>query len=311
MTSHYSTDRRPASPSVRPSVFRAPLVGLAGLLPLLLFAAPSSAPIVTRPGVPDSRYVVPNDAFPALADLPFEGHGVLIAPDWVVSVAHATSMMHEMPEHRFVTIAGRRREVAEIIFYPGALAEARELREMWNRLVKAGMSGDAAPAMAKSAAVHDLALLRLSEPVTDVAPAPLYRGSDEAARVVELFGKGATGNGRTGVPDDAPHRGKLRRAYNRITAASSQWLIYRFDCGADALPLEGASGSGDSGGPLLIDRNGRLMLAGLTAQGRWNGDLAQYKPGLCGQDFASSRISYYAGWIDSVLAATPDSAPPP
>jgi hypothetical protein len=284
---------------------------LAVLVPVLLSATFSAGPIVTRPGVPDSSYVVPDDAFPPLADLPFEGHGVLIAPDWVVSVAHATSMMQEMPEHRFVTIAGRRRKVAEIVFYPGALAESNELREMWNRLLKEGMSGDAAPAMAKSAAVHDLALLRLSEPVTGVTPAPLYRGSGETTHVVELYGKGATGNGRTGVPDGAPHRGKLRRAYNRITAANEQWLLYRFDCGADALPLEGASGSGDSGGPVLMEQGGRLTLVGLTAQGRWQGDLSQYKPGLCGADFAASRISYYAGWIDSVMAAHSDSDPPP
>ena len=41
-----------------------------------------------------------------LADLPYEGHGALIAPSWVVTAAHAVQYMQDHPNERFVTIGG-------------------------------------------------------------------------------------------------------------------------------------------------------------------------------------------------------------
>ena len=50
--------------------------------------------IVIKPDVPDYKYLIPGDAFPALVDLPGEGQGVLIAPSWGVGAAHATHWMN-------------------------------------------------------------------------------------------------------------------------------------------------------------------------------------------------------------------------
>lgn len=264
--------------------------------------AASALPIIIRPDVPDTAYVVPDSAFAPLADLPMEAHGVLIDERWVVTVGHATRMMTTMPDHDYVVVGGLRREVADVVLYPGFVEEYRVFDDAIRRFVDGTLTGDAAPFVEIAASVHDMALLRLSEPVEDVTPVALYRNADEEGRIVEIYGKGATGNGRIGQYEDSPHRGVLRRAQNRITSADGHWLIYRFDCDAKALPLEGASGSGDSGGPLLIRQDGEWKLAGLTAQGRWEGDLADYRAGVCGQNFAASRISWFAGWIDSVMA---------
>lgn len=94
---------------------------------------------------------------------------------------------------------------------------------------------------AAMAAMHDIALLELAQPVTDVAPLSIYRGHGEAGLIGDIYGAGATGTDRTGAPDSEPHRTALRRAENRISDASGPWLRYDFDCGSTALPLEGVT----------------------------------------------------------------------
>ena len=163
------------------------------------------------------------------------------------------------------------------------------------------MSGDAGPLMAAFAAMDDIALLKLAEPVHDVKPVTLYRGSSEQGKLVKIYGKGATGNGLVGEYQDSPHRGRLRRAYNYIISSEGKWLGCRFDSGAKAHPFEGQLGNGDSGGPVLLEVDGVWELAGLADRRFWKGDLASYRRGIYGQVTYQVRISHYAGWIDRVM----------
>jgi hypothetical protein len=155
----------------------------------------------------------------------------------------------------------------------------------------------------KLLAVHDIALIKLVKPIEDVKPLPLYRESDERGKVAEIIGNGATGDGEVGEYPHSPHRGKLRRAYNRIIRAHGQWLDYLFDCGSHALRLEGVLGDGDSGGPLLIQSDGQWKLAGLADWKHWPLDRPRFVAGVCGQEFSNSRISHFAKWIDDVIAS--------
>ncbi|MEO1968500.1 MAG: trypsin-like serine protease [Sphingomonadaceae bacterium] len=284
------------------------VVGALGICSVL--SAPASA-IVRRNDVSDTRYRVDPQAIPALADLPYEGHGTLIAPTWVVTAAHAVRYMKDHPKDWFVTINGKRRAVARIILYPGYEKSASAWKAMFKPLFDKNNVFDEAAWMKKyrvaMSDMRDIALLELKAPVSDVKQLSYYTGSAEIGAVAEIIGKGATGTDLTGAPDNAPHRGELREAENRITDANGPWLRYVFDCGTNALPLEGVIAGGDSGGPVLIKFDGKWTLAGVTHG--LDGSLADvravragtFKQGVCGQTFASKRISFFAEWIAHYL----------
>ena len=261
-------------------------------LAFLMVTAGAKA-IVIRSDVPDAKYLIPSSAFPALVDLPGEGQGTLIAQRWVVTAGHATQGYKLMK----VRIDGKWRKVEHVFLYPGFKKEYETVKyaarhpglKNWPEIKSALRS------------MHDIALIELERPVRDAAPVGLYTKSDELGKVVEIFGKGATGNGKVGQYPHSPHRGRLRMAYNRITRAQGQWLDYRFDCGPNALPREGVLGDGDSGGPVLIKSGGEWQLAGLSDWKHWPKGRIKYAEGVCGQEFSNSRISYYAAWIEHTI----------
>ncbi|MBO9662695.1 trypsin-like serine protease [Dokdonella sp.] len=260
---------------------------------LLLTAASGAGAIVIRDDVDDAAYRVPASELPALADLPGEGHGVLIAPQWIVTAAHAVGG-HE-PEK--ITVAGTARKVERVVVHPG-------YKQLPQTLVdQAIRDGDATGVIDFLAASDDVALIELAAPATDVAPVPLYKGGDELGRTVELVGKGATGTGARGHDPQAPHRTELRRAFNRITRADERWICYLFDKPPAALPLEGMLGNGDSGGPVLIEVDGRRQLAGLASWKILQGNPVTVRPGAYGQSGCNVRLSRYAGWIEATIAA--------
>lgn len=250
--------------------------------------------VVIRSDVADSKYLVSESAFPALVELPGEGQGVLISSRWVVTAAHATQGYMLMR----VRVHGKWRNISRVFLYPGFEKDYDKVKQAaehpgvknWPAIESAFES------------MHDIALIELARPVEDVEPVALYRASNEQGEIVKFFGRGATGDGKVGEYPHSPHRGKLRRAYNRVTKAHAQWLDYRFDCGPEALPLEGVIGDGDSGGPVLIHVEGGWELAGLADWKHWPKGHSKFVPGVCGQVFSNSRISYYANWIDHVIA---------
>jgi hypothetical protein len=273
------------------------------LLVALLAISFTASAVVIRSDVNEAKYRVPASAFPALVDMPGEGQGVLIAPRWVVTAAHAAPMQMQGMEDE-VSIGGVARKVKRVITYPG-------YRKLPNPLVEEALaSGDLSRVHAFLASSNDIALIELASPVTDVTPVPLYRGNKEAGMTVQLVGKGATGNGAEGQDSHSPHRTVLRRAFNVIEGADARYVWYRFDPPASALPLEGITGSGDSGGPLFIENGGSRQLVGLASWGKYPAGhpfWSRWAPGrpfvegLYGEILYGVRVSRYIRWIDGVI----------
>jgi hypothetical protein len=268
------------------------------MIRLLLLALPvvsfSASAIVIRDDVDDSQYRVPASEFPALVDMPGEGHGVLIAPQWVVTAAHAITWQSEITQ---VTINGRSRDVERLAIHPGYQRPPQAL------LDRALATWDWTLFRVLLSSSDDVALLKLAQPVTDVSPVAINKSDSEFGHIIKIFGKGATGNGVTGYEFSSSHRTELRRAYNKVTSAHGRWFCYVFDKPSDALPLEGGSGSGDSGGPILIQAEKDWLLAGLTS---WaDPQSAARTPGRYGQISCNVRLSHYQDWIESVISAQP------
>lgn len=252
----------------------------------LALVCASAQAIIMRHDVPEDKYRIDPSAFPALVDLPVEGHGVLIAPAWVVTLASAVDGkdLHE------VTINGTARPVKRIVIHPGYKPTPKEL-----------YSGDATPLLLFERELDDIAMIELKDPVTDVVPALLYRGQDERNEVAEIVGKGAAGNGLIGQYSMSPHRGELRRAYTRIESAEAHWVKLQFHSRREALPLEGMPGNGDEGGPVLIEVHGTPTVCALMWRLYAVGPLAGYRYFAYDDETYNTRISYYAPWIDSVM----------
>lgn len=263
------------------------------LLLALLEVSSTASPIVIRHDVDDSQYRVQASEFPALVDMPGEGHGVLIAPQWIITAAHAVTWQHEIKE---VVLNGISRDVRRLVVHSGYKKPPQELVD------QALATGDATLVMALLASSDDIALLELTQPVTDVAPAVIYRDSNELGQIVKIVGKGATGTGEAGSDSHGSHRTELRRAFNKITSAYGRWACYVFDKPPSALPLEGMSGNGDSGGPVLIQVKDQWLVAGLASWKVVQGNAATSRPGLYDQTSCNVRLSHYVDWIESVIS---------
>ena len=170
-------------------------------------------------------------------------------------------------------------------------------------------SGDATPLLLFERNLDDIAMIELKDPVSDVVPALLYRGQDERNEVAEILGKGSAGNGLIGQYSLSPHRGQLRRAFTRIESADGHWIKLQFHSKREAQPLEGMPGNGDEDGPVLIKVHGVLTLAGIMWRLYAVGPLANYRYFVYDDETYEVRISYYAPWIDNVMASEGQDAP--
>ncbi len=206
--------------------------------------------------------------------MPGEGHGVLIAPQWVITAAHTLPAHGELKE---IAINRVPRDVGRVVVHSGYKTLPQTLID------QAMASGEAMLIVVFLASSDDIALIKLSQPVTDVAPVAIYRDNEEPAQIAKIVGNGATSTGATGHDPQGPNRTELRRAFNTITSAYERWLCYVFDEPPAALPLEGILGNGDSGGPVLIQIEDQWLVAGLASWKVAQGHVMTARPGRYGQ----------------------------
>lgn len=244
--------------------------------------------VVKRHDIPAEKYAVENaPAF--LIDMPHEGHGVLIASQWIVTAAHVI----------FYDYTGKIIKIGTESYKIEAVTKHPDYNEPDESLFK----GDAGPLMAFFASRSDIALIKLSSPVSGITPVKIYQEDNEVGKIVTVFGRGATGNGLIGEDLSSKPLRKMHSFHNKIEGAKGNWLTYKFDVPAHSLPLEGIHGSGDSGGAAVIFLEGEPYLAGLSSWQYWQGDLSTFKGGLYGATAYQVRLSVYKDWILAVLAS--------
>lgn len=259
---------------------------------VLLVAASTAHAVVIRHDVPDLRYRMAETAFPALADLPFEGQGVLIDAQWVLTAAHAVAWQ---PRIDVVVVGGTPRAVSRVVMHPG-------YSKLPQAIIDAAIAADDSAAITQFlASSDDIALIRLAEPVRDVAPVRLHGGS-ALGKEFRIMGRGATGTGAEGHHVHGPNRTDLRQGYNRVDTEDGRWITYTFDAPPAAHPLEAAAGNGDSGGPLLVDVGGEWQVIGITSWKLAEGSIAAFRPGRYGQTNYALRVAHYREWITETLA---------
>ncbi|MCW8093086.1 trypsin-like serine protease [Alteromonas sp. ASW11-130] len=255
---------------------------------IFAFCSVATNAVVVRHDIPVDDYHVDN--MPEyVIELPHEGLGVLIDSQWVVTVAHTV----------FYDYTGLKLNIGAE-FYG---IEEVKLHPHYKRPNKDLLSGDLAPLMRLLKSSSDIALIKLSKPVLGVHPISLYANSDEKGEVITVFGNGATGNGLLGEDLNTKSLHQARKFQNIVESAEGNWLTFKFDLPASALPLEGMQGSGDSGGASIIYHDGIPFLVGLSSWQLATGDISNFKGGLYGTTAYQTRISSYYDWIMSIVGS--------
>jgi hypothetical protein len=240
----------------------------------VLLAAPTSA-IIIRHDRADALYVQLAESLAGLCHLnlqvgsgPPDGEGVLIDPCWVLTAAHVAVEIR--PGHGLTVVGhGITADVAadEVFVHPE-----------------------------REQGPHDIALVRLERPVTELDPVPIYRRQDEAGMPILIGGRGDFGTGETGP---TTNDGQLRAATNRVDEAMGQFLVFRFDGPDRATELEGISGPGDSGGPAFFIDGDEKSVVGISSG--QDTEETGGREGVYGVVEYYARVSFYLDWIDGVL----------
>jgi hypothetical protein len=213
------------------------------------------------------------------------GTGALIGPRWVLTAAHVVESFG--PFDFRVRFGDREVAVARTFIHPG------EEELPWDRRS------------------HDIALLLLKDAVENIAPVALFRGDGELGEMEEL-GKTAVIAGvgffATAGGDFLGRDGRRRAVTNRVVDLEDDWLRTVFSRPPGGTELEGMGAPGDSGGPLMIEAGGAVLLAGVGSYSEYLEAEGGQETGYGTVDFYA-RVSSYVPWIEETKAAVEAGRP--
>ena len=266
-------------------IARAKSVLLWGMLAATTLPVPSFA-VTIRDDVPDSAYqaLAALAAFTPVGSIVnswgYNGCGILIAPDWVLTAAHVLTAASSGT----FTVNGNSYTSTSLYRDPA-----------WTGV---GTSG------------NDFGLMHLSTPVTNVTPATLYAGTAEFGLLGTYIGYGFTGTGLTGWKtldgNKRAFQDIIDTDFNNPALVFGSLFVNPHDSSTGTpQPLEGCVAPGDSGGGVFIQNGSQYELAGVISfVAATNGSANSYYGNFSG----FGRISAGLPWIESIV---PGGVPEP
>jgi hypothetical protein len=237
---------------------------------LCLVIAETTQAISIRHDKSDNEYRANPKDYPFLVDAA-GGHGTLISAYWVLTAAHIANFARIDSE---ININGKKTKVDSVFLHPST----NIYMPNW---------------------AHDIGLIRLSSPIKLAQYPSLNYDKNPVGKDVVFIGKGAQGNGIDGLTGEDR---QLRIAHNTISKIDDENIYFVFTHPEDmALPLEGISGAGDSGGPALLYEKDSVFILGVGSLG----EPLEGKPeGTYGQREIYPSTMGHIGWINLILKAS-------
>ena len=234
---------------------------------LVLF---TTTDIIRRHDVDDAKYLALGEKYGGSVVKLAVGCGTLIRPNWIMTAAHVASSDRVGDE---VTIDGEVYKFKQKIIHPDF-------------------------SMGHGSIGVDIALIELEKSVPGAEVAKLYSKTDEVGKEIIFAGTGWAGTGDKGMAEGEINKDrKLRAAQNRIEGTRQDgYLIFTFDSpdSGKALPLEGISAPGDSGGPALLFENHEVYILGVSSH--QDGKGMGRPEGRYGVDEFYARVSQFRDW---------------